>query len=25
MKVRLEEHWDLLKRTLKEQADFDII
>ena len=25
MKVRLMEHWDLLKHTLKEQADFDII
>jgi len=24
MKVRLEEHWGLLKRTLKEQADFEI-
>lgn len=25
MKIRLEEHWEHLKRTLKEQVDFDII
>lgn len=25
MKVRILEHWDLLKQTLKEQVDFDII
>jgi len=25
MKLRIQEHWELLKQTLKEQADFDII
>lgn len=25
MKARIHEHWDLLKQTLKEQAEFDII
>jgi 8-oxo-dGTP pyrophosphatase MutT (NUDIX family) len=25
MKLRIQEHWDLFKQTLKEQAEFDII